>query len=215
MHQKSGSGTPPPKRPRRADATSSLDCRDQKGFRAEGSHINPFYTLNLLPSPFFSTTFCSFLVEWHEDMRPFVRLRSILLASKKCRPLALHSHPPSPSAPQLYTTKSETVNTSARAKEQNGAEIEDDIDSFDLGFDDWTEVDPKTKTIETAVGSLPISPLLDPTWREARQRKKEKLLPNRSKFNRFQRRVEESPYGQSLRHREQLCGKDWLLTLQQ
>lgn len=140
-------------------------------------------------------------------MRRFAQLRSSLLASRTCRPFASHS----PS--RLYTTKNETIDTRTTAKDQDETEFETesetmvDIESFDFGFDNWSEVNPETKTIQTVAGSLPISPILDPAWRKARQRKKGKLPPNKNKFNRFQRRVEGNPYGQSLGHREHIHGK--------
>ena len=69
----------------------------------------------------------------------------------------------------------------------------------DLGFDQWSwsEVNLADKTIQTAAGNLPISPLVDSTWREARQRKKTKARPDKSSHNRFQRQLRQNPYGMS------------------
>ncbi|KUI63071.1 hypothetical protein VP1G_10196 [Cytospora mali] len=68
----------------------------------------------------------------------------------------------------------------------------------DFLFDDLFEVDADEKTIDTAAGSLPISPLLDPKWREARARGKQKPLPDMSKLNRFQRKLYQNPFAQML-----------------
>lgn len=67
----------------------------------------------------------------------------------------------------------------------------------DLGFDQWSwsEVNLVDKTIHTAAGDLPISPLVDSTWREARQRKKTKARPDKNAHNRFQRQLRQNPYG--------------------
>lgn len=69
----------------------------------------------------------------------------------------------------------------------------------ELGFDpwSWSEVNLDDKTIQTAAGNLPISPLVDSTWREARQRKKTKARPDKSLHNRFQRQLRQNPYGTS------------------
>ncbi|KAK7749589.1 hypothetical protein SLS53_000165 [Cytospora paraplurivora] len=68
----------------------------------------------------------------------------------------------------------------------------------DFLFDDQFEVNVGNKTIDTAAGSLPISPLLDPTWREARNRVTPKERPDKSKLNRFQRSLYQNPYAQLL-----------------
>lgn len=70
----------------------------------------------------------------------------------------------------------------------------------DFIFDDQFQVNVDSKTIDTAVGSLPISPLLDPTWREARNRVTPKDRPDKSRFNRFQRQLYQNPYGEPYTH---------------
>ncbi|PSR87098.1 hypothetical protein BD289DRAFT_243718 [Coniella lustricola] len=67
-----------------------------------------------------------------------------------------------------------------------------------LGYDDWAEIDPKTKTIKTAAGALPISPLLNPDWRKARGRHRGKPPPNKEQYHRFQRQMENNPFAQML-----------------
>ncbi|KAJ4302067.1 hypothetical protein N0V88_002203 [Collariella sp. IMI 366227] len=62
------------------------------------------------------------------------------------------------------------------------------------------EIDPKKKTVTTAVGNLPISPLMDPSFHEARQRfQKPKPKPAKSKYptTKFQRKLARNPYGPS------------------
>lgn len=65
-------------------------------------------------------------------------------------------------------------------------------------FDDQFEVNVDEKTIATAAGPLPISPLLDPKWREARKRANAKARPDKSKLNRFQRQLYQNPFAQLL-----------------
>ncbi|KAI3400901.1 hypothetical protein diail_1592 [Diaporthe ilicicola] len=78
----------------------------------------------------------------------------------------------------------------------------------DLGFDQWSwsEVDLDNKTIKTAAGDLPISPLVDSTWREARQRAKTKARPDKASHNRFQRQLRQNPYAQLLATPVRMCG---------
>ncbi|KUI71322.1 hypothetical protein VM1G_06743 [Cytospora mali] len=68
----------------------------------------------------------------------------------------------------------------------------------DFLFDDLFEVDADEGTIDTAAGPLPISPLLDPKWREARAPGRQKPLPDMSKLNRFQRKLYQNPFAQML-----------------
>lgn len=77
----------------------------------------------------------------------------------------------------------------------------------DFGFDPWawSEVNQDDKTIQTAAGNLPISPLLDSKWQEARQRKKTKARPDKNSHNRFQRQLRQNPYAQLLATPRRLC----------
>lgn len=57
-------------------------------------------------------------------------------------------------------------------------------------------VDPETKTVKTAVGDLPISPLMDPTFHEARSKfTKPKPVRTEHKPTKFQRHLRRNPYG--------------------
>jgi hypothetical protein len=58
-------------------------------------------------------------------------------------------------------------------------------------------VDPESKTVKTVVGELPLSPLMDPAFHEARDRftrRKEPEAPNMEK-DKFRRLLERNPYG--------------------
>lgn len=74
-------------------------------------------------------------------------------------------------------------------------------------------IDPKNKTINTAVGSLPISPLLDPTWRKARKIPKKKQPPPVDKMSRFQKNMKRNPYGKPSEASCAESGKSLTLTL--
>lgn len=69
---------------------------------------------------------------------------------------------------------------------------------FKFEFDGtWTGVNPTDKTIKTAVGYLPISPLMDPTfrglWKFVTQKKKKPAPYN--KTSDFQMRIMDNVYG--------------------
>lgn len=92
-------------------------------------------------------------------------------------------------APQKAPTKS--------TKTLRGKRLERDEQNLPFDQWSWSEVNLDDKTIQTAAGKLPISPLLDSTWVEARQRKKPKARPDKSAQNRFQRQLRQNPYGTS------------------
>lgn len=75
----------------------------------------------------------------------------------------------------------------------------------DPGFTDWAEVDAQEKTIETAIGALPISPLLDASWRDRRKRGEPKPKPNLLKISRFQKRLYRNPYAKMLAEPPRMC----------
>lgn len=59
------------------------------------------------------------------------------------------------------------------------------------------EVDLVTKTVNTVVGPLPLSPLMDPSFHEARQRFTKPKDPesSTSEKTKFRRLLERNPYG--------------------
>ncbi|KAL2191662.1 hypothetical protein L209DRAFT_673870 [Thermothelomyces heterothallicus CBS 203.75] len=61
------------------------------------------------------------------------------------------------------------------------------------------QIDPDKKTVKTAVGELPLSPLMDPAFHEARQRFA-KAKPSRTeyKLTKFQRHLRRNPYAKAL-----------------
>lgn len=122
-------------------------------------------------------------------MRRFAQARTSLSAARVHRP-----------ASRLYSTHDDSGHATTPTKgEERGAAAfaadEPDLNAlFNFG-DTLSELNHQTKTIETAVGALPISPLLDATWRKAREpRRKKKPLPF-EKMCRFQRRIKQNPYG--------------------
>lgn len=137
-------------------------------------------------------------------MRSCARLqRSLNLAGfNLCRPTA-HFYSTRGAAtdtkqvsPKKKTSRETPRKTPTKApKALRGSRLERVPD--ELGFDpwSWSEVNLDDKTIKTAAGNLPISPLLDPTWQEARQRKKTKARPDKNSHNRFQRQLRQNPYG--------------------
>lgn len=132
---------------------------------------------------------------WSRKMRRLTQFPRILPAAGR-GPLL--------SRPRLYSTTHETV----VAIKNRGSETEPVASAsdpsrpssldFDFGFDNWSEINPVAKTIDTAAGKLPISPLLDPSWRKARLRKKKKIPPPKALSVRFQRRTAENVYGEPL-----------------
>lgn len=105
-----------------------------------------------------------------------------------------------------FATNSEHVDVAPKPQAQAQAQAQTQAQSETAGldkprqedfiFDGPFEVNTDEKTINTAVGSLPLSPLLDPKWRAARARVKVKALPNKLKLNRFQRQLYQNPFGE-------------------
>ncbi|POS79365.1 hypothetical protein DHEL01_v202250 [Diaporthe helianthi] len=106
-------------------------------------------------------------------------------------------------APRENPSKSSTKSPKAL----RGRRLERVPDENEIGYDQWawSEVNVDDKTIQTPAGNLPISPLLDPTWQEARQRKKTKALPDKKSHNRFQRQLRQNPYAQLLATPVRMC----------
>ncbi len=60
------------------------------------------------------------------------------------------------------------------------------------------QVDSKNKTVKTAVGVLPVSPLMDPAFHQARRKFTEpKPRATEHKPTKFQRKLARNPYGSS------------------
>lgn len=60
-------------------------------------------------------------------------------------------------------------------------------------YGDEVEIKPETKTVSTASGELPMSPLFDPNWIKARRRvkKEEPSIPS----GRFRKKLAKNPFG--------------------
>lgn len=87
----------------------------------------------------------------------------------------------------------------ARARQKQDEEGSRDPVKLDPEAYSQMQIDPDSKTVTTAVGTLPLSPILDPSFHEARQRfTKPKQPPGKSKTTKFQRLLARNPYGTSL-----------------
>ncbi|KAM0274883.1 hypothetical protein ACHAQH_007772 [Verticillium albo-atrum] len=66
---------------------------------------------------------------------------------------------------------------------------------------------PESKTIETVVGDLPISPVMDPAWMEARRRFRmpKAKTPSHTCVGRFRKKLYLNPYAQALATPWRLC----------
>lgn len=131
-------------------------------------------------------------------MRSCARLqRSLSLAGFNVSRPTAHFYSTNGAASQKKSTPRQTPRkASTKApKTLRGRRLERVPDDF--GYDQWTwsEVNLDDKTIQTAAGNLPISPLLDSKWQEARQRKKTKARPDKKSHNRFQRQLRQNSYG--------------------
>lgn len=122
--------------------------------------------------------------------RPTAQFYSTKSAATDTKPVS-----PKKKTPRETPRKAPTKATTKAPKALRGRRLERVPD--ELGFDpwSWSEVNLDDKTIKTAAGNLPISPLLDSTWQEARQRKKTKARPDKNSHNRFQRQLRQNPYG--------------------
>ncbi len=60
-------------------------------------------------------------------------------------------------------------------------------------YGDEVQINPETKTVSTASGELPMSPLFDPAWIKARRRvkKEEPSIPS----GRFRKKLAKNPFG--------------------
>lgn len=98
-----------------------------------------------------------------------------------------HELPPSQtSSPRKPSNKAHDAKT-VRARTSLKA---DELDYWDF------DIDPESNTIDTAVGDLPISPLMDPNFHTARQRfTQRKPLSPPYKLTKFQRSLARNPYG--------------------
>ncbi|ROV88655.1 hypothetical protein VMCG_10303 [Cytospora schulzeri] len=98
-----------------------------------------------------------------------------------------------------FATNNENVDSAAKPQAQAQSETADvEKPGQDEFVFDQFKVNLDEKTISTAAGPLPISPLLDPNWREARTRGNVKARPDKSKLNRFQRQLYQNPFAQML-----------------
>ncbi len=60
------------------------------------------------------------------------------------------------------------------------------------------DINPEKKTVTTTVGELPISPLMDPSFHDARARyTRPKPTTTQYKLTKFQRKLRRSPFGES------------------
>ncbi|KAG8160622.1 hypothetical protein KVR01_008886 [Diaporthe batatas] len=130
--------------------------------------------------------------------RPTAQFYSTKRASADAKPASRKRTPPREASGKPYAKSTKAL---------RGSRLDRVPDDNELGYDQWawSEVNLDDKTIQTPAGNLPISPLLDPAWREARQRKKTKATPDKKSHNRFQRQLRQNPYAQLLATPVRLC----------
>lgn len=129
----------------------------------------------------------------------FVRLQPGFPAARICTPPA-----------RLFATDHGNIdaNTAEQRHSVEPAALKSDEPDLEALFtfgENLSGVDPHNKTIKTAAGSLPISPLLDPTWRKARKRIKKKPPPPFDRMPRFQRNMKRNAYGKRARTFSMKC----------
>lgn len=122
-------------------------------------------------------------------MRRFARLQPGLSAARTHIPAA-----------RLYATNDGNIDTNTPEPSRGLAPAEPDANEPDIEAlfnfgESLSGIDYHNKKIKTAVGSLPLSPLLDPTWRKARQPHQKKQPPPSNKMPRFQRNIKRNAYG--------------------
>lgn len=74
---------------------------------------------------------------------------------------------------------------------------------------DTLTLDPESKRIQTAAGDLPISPLMDPSWMEAKQRfrtPKPSPAPTSKSKGRFRKKLQLNPFAHALATPWRSCG---------
>jgi hypothetical protein len=114
--------------------------------------------------------------------------------TKRCRrpiPCASYQGPCLPVPARGFRTSTVVNNTNSNQPEssQGASAVSDD------GYLD-VQINPENKTVTTAVGELPISPLMDPAFHEARHKfRKPKPQRQEHKLTKFQRQLARSPYG--------------------
>jgi hypothetical protein len=114
--------------------------------------------------------------------------------TKRCRrPILCASyHGPCLPAPARGFRTSTVVNNT------NNNQPESSQDAPAVSDDGYlnVQINSESKTVTTAVGELPISPLMDPAFHEARQKfTKPKPQRQEHKLTKFQRQLARSPYG--------------------
>lgn len=91
-----------------------------------------------------------------------------------------------------------------------------DVDEPDIealfNYDDGSHagVNVSAKTIKTEAGALPLSPLMDPTWRKAKQAKykKKRKPPPTNVMGRFQKLMVQNPYGNIINFQQKALSPD-------
>lgn len=100
---------------------------------------------------------------------------------------------------QSWSCRFYTSQVGGESYEATGQDAEEQQHYNDPDFE--LQVDPSDKTVKTAIGKLPVSPLMDPAFLEARRRYK---MPKRvdsptAKKSKVRRALDRNPYGKSPR----------------
>ncbi len=103
-----------------------------------------------------------------------------------------------PSAVRLFTTSHRNDRLNINNEANDDAHPNANHNANNETPPTTVEVDPENKTVKTAVGDLPISPLMDPAFHQARRKFTEpKPRATEHKPTKFQRQLARNPYGSS------------------
>lgn len=102
---------------------------------------------------------------------------------------------------RFYSTPAQNADGDVSTQDRNSQPRRED----DPGFTDWAEINAQEKTIETAIGVLPIPPLLDASWRARTERGNPKPKPDPKEISRIQRKLYRNPYAKMLAEPPRMC----------
>ncbi|PNH65157.1 hypothetical protein VD0002_g3750 [Verticillium dahliae] len=114
---------------------------------------------------------------------------------------ATQRHPPCPPCRHASTNRPSRAETQAALAAQVDRALQADEHGATL------KLHPHSKTMETVVGALPLSPVMDPAWIEAKRRFRtpKPKTPAHTYLGRFRKKLYLNPYAQALATPWRLC----------
>lgn len=96
---------------------------------------------------------------------------------------------------QSWSFRHYTSRAGGESHESTAPDAEEQQHYNDPDFE--ADIDPADKTVQTAIGKLPVSPLMDPAFLEARERHKtpKQADASKAKKSKFRRALDRNPYG--------------------